>query len=313
MSKGFSAPDPRVQVFTRRLVNALNSLDEDRANAVLTWGARNLGEKALTSVCVQIHHDSTLPGLTDEGAEFYWDIITANLKNSPYWDEAKSKAMECVVETLREQNFVIGKDFSFGPKGELIMNDDVTQAVLEMLPERDREKFRREYLQHNKQPLDLKAIAVNVGVNPDYFDRFFAIAKRRLAPYVMRDDGYFVLNYVFNFLEGTNLKFPELTDSNFDGYTLSQVASPEAMKRILAKGDDYPEPPEKEEGAALEALWKDMAEATGKAEGNEFSEVEGIGGVMSIHAFKLIGKVWESEKTPMREMVGLLEKHSRQK
>ncbi|MFM1843349.1 MAG: hypothetical protein RLZZ490_2091 [Cyanobacteriota bacterium] len=60
------------------------------------------------------------------------------------------------------------------------------------------------------------------------------------------------------------------------------------------------------EDGFIKNLWRDVAKATGVA----FSEIDGVG-VLGIEAFKLIGKVWESEKVPMRELVCLLDKQNR--
>jgi hypothetical protein len=312
MSKGFSAPDPRIAKFIARLSKALKSRNTERLEAILDWGYFHLGFTAIANVLSNIRHNCDLLGIDDEDAEFFWKWQFNILQASPMWPEVSAKARDCLAEILIDEGFTPGKDFSVAPDGMLLVNESAQAELLSHVPETERERLQK-MMVGNDQPITLEAIAVAVGVDKNYFDNLFNIAKKRLAPYVMWDDGYFVLNYATNFIEGTLQKFPELRGTNFEFFALGQMASPEAMKRILAKAEDYPDPPEKEEGLALECLWKDIAEATGKAEGNEFSEAEGIGWVVSIHGIKLIGKVWDSKKTPMREMVCLLEKHSRQK
>ncbi len=307
MSKGFSAPDPRQAKFIARLSKALKSRNGDRLGAIIDWGYKNLGNKAIANILVEVCHDPPLPGIDNDDVNFFWEWKMELLQSSPMWPEVADKARDCVASILVEEGFTPGKDFSIGKDGELIINQAAKEQLMSQVPESERGKIEKE-MSNNTQEVSLEAIAVAVGVDRNYFTNLLSIAKRRLAPYVSADDGYFVLNYAMNFIEGTQQKFPELKDTNFDSYVLGQLASPESMMRILGKADQYSEPTET--CTALEYLWKDIAEATGIATGNEFAVIDGAN-VLGIDAFKLIGKVWESEKIPMREMVCLLQKRSR--
>lgn len=56
MSKGFSAPDPRQTKFIARLSKTLKSRNGDRLGAIIDWGYKNLGNKAIADILVEVCH-----------------------------------------------------------------------------------------------------------------------------------------------------------------------------------------------------------------------------------------------------------------
>ena len=63
---------------------------------------------------------------------------------------------------------------------------------------------------------------------------------------------------------------------------------------------------------SIEYLLQDIVEAASIGQTAEIIEHEGRR-LMSINTFRILGKVWDSEKMPIREMICLFEKHSRKK
>ena len=196
------------------------------------------------------------------------------------------------------------------------MSEQTTQKVSEMILEnQDKTFFDEQIIQKIDNIIDLKKIFTNTGANPCYLENFINIAQRRIGIYIMADDGYFVCDYIGNFIEGTETKFPELKNTDFDKYileVLGQITSPVALERILYNAENYPIPPEDDQHEGLEYLLQDIVEAASIGQTAEIIEHEGRR-LMSINTFRILGKVWDSEKMPIREMICLLEKHSRKK
>jgi len=230
MSKGFESPDPRSTKFKARLIKAIKSRDSDHLDATINWGYKKLGEKILTEIIINLHLDSSNNGLSKEDTKFYWSWIKKNIKAAGAWKEVCDMSKSHLIDSLTKQGLILGQDFSSGAKGELIMSDKTIQKVWEMIPDYHDKISFHEQLKSIENNISLKEMATNTGANPDYFKRLFIRAKRRLEPYIMADDGYFFWDYTINFIEGTEIKFPELKGINFDDYVWEQVASPTALK-----------------------------------------------------------------------------------
>lgn len=218
-------------------------------------------------------------------------------------------SLKTLVKEFTADGLVIGEDYSFGVDGKLMLSDAAVKSFLSRIPEDERAAFKAAYFEKTTQVFDLRTIAVNVGVHPDYFERLMKRVKTRFTKHVKADDGHYILSYSHSLIFGTCSKFPEINQDAFVRYFLDKVGkrNKQGIYRISTSFDKYPALPNEKLHLPGEDVWIDILEAASDDPGYGVNNGELY---FSIGAIKTISQVWEdpSGERPMRELVASLDR-----
>jgi hypothetical protein len=258
----------------RQLFEALRRRDEIAINTLMTRWQKILGGEKLTEVIIN-------EVIVECDADSYCWFVQHFLGQSKY-QQLQQQAQNNVFHILVNAGLELGKDFSFGLDGEMIISDRAQQILLNQLPHEHRALFKSQ-VQTSPIPNPMMAIEQQLGCT--FFTNLIKIASQKVQSLTNSQ----AAAYLGVVLAGLVKRHPALQDVNFPTKFIFQALQGLTQERATAILNDEETNPQFDEITIFQDLLAAMEEPGSYRIAEE-------SGTISIKQFKELDLVWCGER-----------------
>ncbi|WP_341526004.1 hypothetical protein WKK05_26050 [Nostoc sp. UHCC 0302] len=269
----------------RQFNDALSRHDKAAINGLITQWQPILGAEKLTNLIV----NELLVECDSDNHSWFCQMFLGQF----HYEQMQRKAQNNIFQILASEGLELGKDFSFGVGGEIIISDRAEQILLNQLPQERRASFEAQ-LQTSLVPGAMTAIEQQLGC--PFFTNLTEIASRQIQA-LSNSQAAAYLGVV---LAGLVSRHPQLKDADFPTRFIISTLESLPQERAMAILNDPQTNPQFNETIIFQHLLAAMGDT-------EYHRVADFDGFISLEQLKKLDLVWCGERR-ISELITMMEK-----